>query len=115
MINFKIGARYKGGHPRIYLPIGLGSDTLNNFQWSSAFQTAAETAMVNFVSAVATAINAAGATGANHCVPTYTYEYHDDTVNHKYTRRRIGLKNVYTVQTYDTMQKFGTQRRRLEA
>lgn len=108
-----INARYKGGHPRSYWPLGTTTDTANEYSWTNTFLTVFASDMVLFVSDIVAALPGSGSTAANHCVPLYTYEYVDDASHHKYRKIRSGLKAVYTVANYSTMQKFGTQRRRL--
>lgn len=114
MINFKIPARYKGGHPRIYLPIGTVPDSLNNYQWGPAYITQVQQDFANYIGAVAAGVNTLGATNTNHCVPLYTYQYTNDEANHTWKRERVPpVKGVFTVSSYAAMQRFGTQRRRL--
>lgn len=113
MINYFIPARYKGGHPRGYWPLGIVTDAPNEFQWSTTYKTAIDQAFANFIGGIATAVNSAGATNAHHCVPAYNYVIVDDQVNHKYKRKRDTLKTVYNVTAYSLNLTQGTQRRRL--
>jgi hypothetical protein len=44
VINFKINEHYRGGRPRIFLPLGTNNDLENAQQWNSTFTTAVDTA-----------------------------------------------------------------------
>lgn len=60
LVNYGIARRYRGGHPRSYLPpptVGVMADSSH---WTPAFVAAVNTAMQSFVSAV----EAAGWTGS---------------------------------------------------
>lgn len=39
LYNFKIGRRYRGGKPRVYLPLGADGDQLTSQTWQSSFVT----------------------------------------------------------------------------
>lgn len=52
VIAFHIAARYRGGHPKVYLPAGLESDVATLGQWGSTFIAAAQTGFSNFITAV---------------------------------------------------------------
>jgi len=115
VISNHIGARYKGGHPRSYWPFGTQQDVANEFQFTTTFIGVIAQAMANYIEDIVIALPGSGAGAANHCVPLYTYEVVNDSLNHKYKRIRNGLKAVYTVQSYSANLTYGTQRRRLHA
>lgn len=48
VISWEIQLRYRGGHPRTYLPAGVGEDTLTATQWTPAFITEVQDAAVTF-------------------------------------------------------------------
>lgn len=52
-ISYGILRRYRGGHPRVYLPCGVTSDIQDPANWTSAFVTLAQSAWTNFIAAVA--------------------------------------------------------------
>jgi hypothetical protein len=52
LISFEISRRYRGGHPRIYLPFGTDTDLLDSQTWTSAFLSAVATGWQNFIEAV---------------------------------------------------------------
>src|ERR1022692_518697 len=37
VLGFKIARRYRGGKPRIYLPLGIDTDITGGYQWSPTF------------------------------------------------------------------------------
>lgn len=113
VMRFNVNRRYRGGHPRTYLPFGTGVDTLNNFQWTSAAVTSFTNAFVAWITAVVNALPGTGSGAANHCVPRYTYTYAPNPSGRKIIKTRTGLLEVATVQSYIGNQQFGTQRRRL--
>lgn len=44
VIDMKIARRYRGGKPRIYLPLGIDSDLTGGYQWTTGFQGAVNAA-----------------------------------------------------------------------
>lgn len=56
----KMARRYRGGHPRVYLPWGSDSDLESANTWGTAFTASAEAAWINFIDDIL----AAGWTGA---------------------------------------------------
>jgi hypothetical protein len=60
MIQFLIARRYRGGKPKIFLPLGVTTDITAGGVWAGAFLTSAGTGWAAFETAIA----AAGWTGA---------------------------------------------------
>lgn len=52
LINMTIARRYRGGHPRIYLPFGVTSDIQDAQHWTTAFQNLVQTNFNAFVGSV---------------------------------------------------------------
>jgi hypothetical protein len=50
VVNFHIVRRYRGGHPRIYLPIGVVTDLQSPQQWTSSFISSVESGWTTFIS-----------------------------------------------------------------
>lgn len=113
LMRFKINVRYKGGHPRSYLPWGTNTNTLNEFSWNAAYATLSQSAMANLINNVRSTVPASGGNQVSHVVPRYTYTLTNDAVHSKYVRAREGLKSVDVVQSYLLNPTFGVQRRRL--
>ena len=44
VLDFTVGRRYRGSKPKCYLPFGVDTDLANTVQWSTAFQTALDSA-----------------------------------------------------------------------
>jgi hypothetical protein len=49
LINFKIARRYRGGHPRIYLPSAGQSQLLDSQKWLAAYVTASSGSWASFI------------------------------------------------------------------
>lgn len=60
MVQFLIARRYRGGKPKIFLPLGMSQDLATGPQWSGTFLGAVQTGWNAFIAAVI----AAGWTGA---------------------------------------------------
>lgn len=52
VISHTISRRYRGGHPRTYLPIGISSDITTSGLWDSTIVTAANTDWASWIAAV---------------------------------------------------------------
>lgn len=115
LISLKIPVRYKGGHPRTYLPWGTLGVQASEFQWTSAYVSSATTAMINIINNVRTNLPARSGNQVSMVVPRYTYQVVNDPVHFKYVRQRTGLKSVDVVFTVLCNPTYGSQRRRLKA
>jgi hypothetical protein len=51
IIGFSIARRYRGGKPKIFLPIGVSSSIGSNMKWTAAFIASAASAWNNFIAA----------------------------------------------------------------
>lgn len=54
VLRFKINRRYRGSHPRLYLPSGVGTDTSTSQQWTTTFTAALVTGWTALISALQT-------------------------------------------------------------
>jgi hypothetical protein len=52
LLHFTIARRYRGGHPRMYLPFGVEGDLQDQQTWTTAYATALGTAWTAFQDAV---------------------------------------------------------------
>jgi len=66
-ITWKINNRYRGGHPRTYLPAGVIADVTGGNRWTYAFVTAADSAAAAFLVAL-NAISVGGSTYKAVCL-----------------------------------------------
>ena len=114
LVNFKIASRYRGGHPRCYIPGTASADCVDGETITTGGQTGVTNGIAAVVSAVVTALPGSGGGAANHCVPRYTYTVTNDPLHNKYLRTRSGLIGVFTVQSYTCHPRLATQRRRLQ-
>lgn len=106
VVSWQINRRYKGGHPRWYVPAGVVADYTLGKTWTTTFTTA----MNNAATAMRTAMNAIAVSGV-------TYKMVAMQIFHK---DPITLKQVYvvppvpyTIQGNVIHGRVDTQRRRL--
>lgn len=111
MVQFNIPKRYRGGHPRCYLP-GFESGALSPGEdtWISAALTAATAGFVTIVNACVAAV-----AGITHCVPTYTYTTTVAPNGKKIIRTKTGYNGQFTVSSYTALPPVRHQRRRTTA
>jgi hypothetical protein len=112
-IQYKINARYRGGHPRGYWPFGNTSLMLDESEWSTSNINAVDTNFPNFIDGILSDLNTAGISGALHCVPRYTYSYTYDSTHHKVIKTRTGYNGAPQVVNWLARKTVGSQRRRL--
>lgn len=115
LISFRIAARYKGGHPRTYLPGMTFLAAPDGENVSTTYQNTYEGQFSGFVSGIQDMTHYSKSTGPNHVVVRYDYDYTDNPTKHRYDKTRVGVQGVYPVQTYVCHPKVCTQRRRLKS
>lgn len=115
MINFVIPKRYRGGHPRTYMPPPPTNQLTTTNQWNNTILGEFVSGFAAMVSSIVGDMAGAGVPGLTHCVPTYTYTYVDDPTHHRYHHVKSGLSAVYTVQSYEGQPRVCHQDRRLGA
>lgn len=113
MINLHIGARYRGGHPRVYWPPGPNTDTSDADTWQAGTVTAMDNAFGSFQSAIRTALVSAGLANNGLCAPRYSYQYVDNTAKKRYDKVRQSFLGPFPVSSWNTSNQIRTQRRRL--
>lgn len=113
VVQNRIASRYRGGHPRTFWPAWTITQMANEHQWQASQLGTFNAAIVSFISAIIAAPYTGGVGGLEHVIPRYTYTYTNDPTHHKWLKERATLLNVYTVQSYFTVQQIGSQRRRL--
>lgn len=119
VLSATVGRRYRGGHPRSYLPFGVQQDLQTPRTWTSAFITAVTTANAGLV----TAIEGAGWAGAGTLSPVNVSYYEGFTaVVNPITLRtrdvpklRVGGPIVDPITGYVGRAQLGSQRRRVAA
>jgi hypothetical protein len=112
MINLNIARRYKGGHPRVYLPPMSTTQGADGDTWEGAGLDATRLAYDNWVSDVLAALATAGVSGALHVVPRYLYAYSYDATRHKVIKTRTGPNGAPQVISTLASSQIRTQRRR---
>jgi len=113
LMSFTIASRYKGGHPRAYLPCGTNTDVLNEASWNTAFVTAMNTAWTGFANGVSNGMSQIGGQNCLQSVARYKYDYVEDAIHHKFHKVRTSYVGTFPVNGHKLASKFGTQRRRL--
>jgi len=100
-ISWRINNRYRGGHPRTYLPAGVIADVVGGNRWTDAFITSADSAAAAFLVAM-NAISVGGSTYKMVClsyvrnkiklIPPVPYTIQSSLVDHRpdSQRRRLG-------------------------
>lgn len=118
VLSSTVGRRYRGGHPRVYLPFGVAGDLDTERAWESSFVTAVVTANAGLV----TAIEGAGWAGAGTLSPvnvSYYAGFHLVTYPSGRSRDvptlRVGGPLVDAITGYVGRTQVGSQRRRLAA
>jgi hypothetical protein len=114
----QIARRYRGGHPRTYLPLGVAEDLAGPRTWSGALVTAAVAAMTSFMG-VTTGAGWAGAGVITPCNVSYFLGNHLVTYpsgrHRDVPTLRPGGPVVDTITSYVGRLGVGTQRRRIAA
>lgn len=115
MIDFHIQRRYRGGKPRIYLPVGSGTDLNNAQTWSTTFQTALFSAWNAFLSG---GTPPAGMTLAGQCNVSYYKGFEVKTGStgrafNKALPRDVPVVDLITSAAVDP--RLATQRRRIRS
>jgi len=113
LISHMIGSRYRGGHPRTYLPPSNAGNSGDGDTWSAGFVTTVDTDWKAFITGVGTAMQAAGQATNTQCCPRYTYNYAPDNVKHKFVKTRNTYLGPFPVQRSVVRNQIATQRRRL--
>jgi len=70
LVSYSINLRYRGGHPRQYLPVGDSTKLLNTSEWTTDFQTAVGDAITSFIDAV-NGLSAGSTTMYPQCAVSY--------------------------------------------
>jgi len=113
LVNYKTTQRYRGGHPRTYLP-GMGTGHANGQQWNATELATYGNMWAALISSVQQAAVSAGQATCALCNINYQYSYEPNDIKHKYDRIRTGVKAVTPVSgTFVYNPLIATQRRRL--
>jgi hypothetical protein len=115
MVQFLIARRYRGGKPKIFLPLGNAGNLTTQTQWTAAYLALIQPAFVAFMAAVI----AAGWTGAGTLSHVNVSYYNGFTVVTNPTTHRArnvptlrGTPIVDTVTAYSVEAGVASQRRR---
>lgn len=115
VLSATVARRFRGGHPRSYLPLGDDTKLADTTTWTSAFVTAVETASAGLM----TAIEGAGWAGAGTLAPVNVSYYEGYTLvtypsgrSRDVPKLRVGGPVVDAVTGFVGRALIGTQRRR---
>lgn len=110
LISKTINRRYRGGHPRSYMPIGTETNLLDQANWNDDFVTSSLTQYLAFVDDLVGETAGAIALGAE-C----TVSYYDgvDPVTKKPIRRDVPVVYDIPVDGYTARQELASQRGRI--
>ena len=117
-INFKIDRRYRGGHPRIMLPIGTNAETASNRAWSNGFISSVNAAWSSFNTTIG-ALTFSSFSMANHVSVAYYKGVYTTSPpwrgpGYKYPPKPVaGPVTPDTVVNHALRPTIGSQRRRL--
>lgn len=113
LVSYRIPARYRGGHPRSYLPPSGIGNTSDGDNWTAGVVTTWQTAINAFIAGLDSDMAAAGVLTGHLCAPRYTYQYDADEVKHKFVKKRLSFIAPNPVTAAVVSAKIATQRRRL--
>lgn len=109
LVQNLIADRYKGGHPRSYMPPGsMTAMNTTEDSWQASYVNNYSTAMTNLQDQVFSQVP-----GIQQCAVRYLYSIVDDPIHHKYVHTRTGVKGTPTVVNWIAKTQLATQRRRL--
>ena len=116
VLSFHTARRYRGGHSRVYLPVGDNTKLQDDLNWLSAFCTTIQDAWTSIQSDVYTAIWGTGGTFTQVMASRYdgfTNESYGSPLKYRRvaTPRAAGV--LYPILNYTAQQPIGTQRRRV--
>lgn len=114
-VSFKIPARYRGGHPKTFLPVGLSDDLDTNGTWTSGFVTAVNTGISGFVAGVLSTTGLSCTLVAHVALSLY-HGFNtvgpDAEGRYRYPPKYRSGAVTYAVTSYATAVEIGSQRRR---
>jgi len=117
-IGFTIVRRYRGGKPKIFIPLGITTDTASDRTWSTGFISSVNTGWGNFVAAVL-GDTYSSFTLTDNCNVSYydgfTVEISPSTGRARNVPKLRTTPLVDTITGHATAATIGSQRRRLRA
>jgi len=111
LVSKTIFQRYRGGHPRTYLPIGTDENLADQAHWNSAFVTHVTATWQSFVDSVV-GLSDGGATLGQECAVSY-YETDYTVTPHRRVRRAVPVVYDIAIDGYTIRAELASQRRRI--
>jgi hypothetical protein len=116
LVSQKTGRRYRGGHSRVYLPLGDDTKLLTDSTWTGAFVTAFGTAWETVVAEAGAYINAV-TSGAQLVMTSFYDGFTNEAYGSPVKYRRVPTPRAagvnYVIVTYEAQANLASQRRRL--
>jgi hypothetical protein len=118
VVSFETARRYRGGHPRVYMPVGDDTKVLDAQHWTTAFVALFQAGWESFLGDVAASVWAGGGTLTHVAVSYFTG---NEVVISPTTGRARNVPErrepplVDSVNNYVGRATFGSQRRRLRS
>lgn len=115
LINFQVSRRYRGGKPRIYMPLGTNTDVSSAQQWSGTFVTAVQTGWAAWLAGIIAAAPSGTTIGG---LVNVSYYEGFTVVTNPVTGRSRNINTLRATPLVDTIvataysARFATQRRR---
>jgi len=113
LVQHRISAKYRGGHPRTYLPPPSKGQVTDGDNWQPGFVPTFQASWDAFITGVNSNLATAGLAQATLCCPRYAYSYTADNVKHKFVKTRVSFKGAFPVSASVVDASIATQRRRL--
>jgi hypothetical protein len=109
LINYPITRRYRGGHPRQYLSVGIQTDLLDRAHWEGSFVVAVHAAWQAFIAEIVGQIVGTTTIESQGCV-----SYVSVAENPIYPNRRaVPLYEAFTPSDNSASAELASQRRRI--
>ena len=110
VVSWKINKRFRGGHPRSYIPAGVTADITSGHLWTTGPGSFVSD-MTSAAAAFLTALNAIAVGGATYKMAAVNMYTHDPATGAP--MYVLPIPNVYTIQSAAVHDRIDTQRRRL--
>lgn len=109
LVSYRVLRRYRGGHPRTYLPVGVTTDLLTQSTWQAAFVTAVGAAIDGILVACVTT---SGAFTPSHQV-SVSYYGGAPPVDEKSALRAVPIVDAIADDAFVVSAEVASQRRRI--
>ena len=109
LINYPSSFRYRGGHPRTYLPPGDAADLVDTSHWTTAYQAGVVASWTDLTAGYY-GTSSGGTTLGGQCAVSYVYTPVGGSPG---TRRTTPVVMPIAQNTFNVIQQVASQRRRI--